>query len=78
MTGFDCSDARRAVKPALTFVATLALALSASIGAAATGASALDPTFGVGGMKIFDLVAGPDDDIGFGAVQPDGKLVVAG
>jgi uncharacterized delta-60 repeat protein len=43
-----------------------------------TSAGALDGSFGVGGKAIFDIGAGTYDEAHSLAVQPDGKLVVAG
>jgi uncharacterized delta-60 repeat protein len=65
----------------LAAIAGIALATLAALAAtshAATGAGSLDPTFGTGGKRLVDLQAGSGEDIGFGVVQPDGKLVSSG
>lgn len=63
------------------FVALLlsALTLPAAAVLPATTAGSLDPTFGTGGKVVFNVVPGSNnEDIGNGAVQPDGKLVSSG
>jgi uncharacterized delta-60 repeat protein len=58
----------------------LALAISvAGLGSAQAAAGALDPTFDIDGKVTTPIASGAADDHGNAvAVQPDGKIVVAG
>ena len=69
-------DTRTVIKASTPVFATLALVLFVSvIGTAAPGG--LDPTFSADG-KLLDWLSRADDYARGVAVQPDGKIVVAG
>lgn len=70
------SRSRPADRWARVGIPILALTIGMGWASAATAAGELDPTFGNGGRVVTDL--GGDDSAAGMAIQPDGRIVVAG